>query len=168
MGFLHCEQRYFLTGVAPVIFNLIWIAGIFLWLNKDLKIELFGQERNPITYAICKSDFLMADENPDNIKGPRSSLSEDGYPDRKFDYMITNPPFGVSWKADEDFVKNEAKDNNGRFSIGTPRTSDGSLLFLQHLIHKMEPKGSRIGIVFNGSPLLTGNFPSGAIAKVLV
>ena len=108
-------------------------------LIKILKIELYGQELNDVTYAICKSDFLMADENPDNIKGPRSSLSEDGYPDRKFDYMITNPPFGVSWKADEDFVKNEAKDNsNGRFSIGTPRTSDGSLLFLQHLIYKME------------------------------
>jgi len=130
-------------------------------INKKLKVELFGQELNDVTYAICKSDFLMADENPDNIKGPRSSLSEDGFQDRKFDYMITNPPFGVSWKSEEDFVKQEAKDSNGRFAAGTPRTSDGSLLFLQHLIHKMETSGSRIGIVFNGSPLFTGDAGSG-------
>jgi len=130
-------------------------------INKKLKVELFGQELNDVTYAICKSDFLMADENPENIKGPHSSLSEDGHQDRKFDYMITNPPFGVSWKSDEEFVKNEAKDSNGRFTVGTPRTSDGSLLFLQHIIHKMEPKGSRIGIVFNGSPLFTGDAGGG-------
>jgi type I restriction enzyme M protein len=130
-------------------------------INKDLKVELFGQELNDVTYAICKSDFLMSDENPENIQGPSSSLSEDQFHDRKFDYMITNPPFGVSWKSDEDFVKQEEKDSNGRFSVGTPRTSDGSLLFLQHLIHKMEPSGSRIGIVFNGSPLFTGDAGSG-------
>ena len=130
-------------------------------INKKLKIELFGQELNDVTYAICKSDFLMSDENPENIKGPLSSLSEDGFADRKFDYMITNPPFGVSWKSDEEFVKNESKNLHGRFSIGTPRTSDGSLLFLQHLIHKMEPKQSRIGIIFNASPLSTGDAGSG-------
>ena len=130
-------------------------------INKKLKVELFGQELNDVTYAICKSDFLMADENPENIKGPYSSLSEDGHQDRKFDYMITNPPFGVSWKSEEDFVKNEAKESNGRFFVGTPRISDGSLLFLQHLIHKMELSGSRIGIVFNGSPLSTGDAGSG-------
>ncbi len=139
-------------------------------INKKLKVELFGQELNDVTYAICKSDFLMADENPENIKGPLSSLSEDGHQDRKFDYMITNPPFGVSWKSEEDFVKNEAKDINGRFSVGTPRTSDGSLLFLQHLIHKMETSGSRIGIVFNGSPLFTGDAGSGEseIRKLII
>jgi type I restriction enzyme M protein len=130
-------------------------------INKDLKVELFGQELNDVTYAICKSDFLMSDENPENIQGPLSSLSEDQFPDRKFDYMITNPPFGVSWKSEENFVKQEEKDSNGRFSVGTPRTSDGSLLFLQHLIHKMEVSGSRIGIVFNGSPLFTGDAGSG-------
>ena len=130
-------------------------------INKKMKIELFGQELNDETYAICKSDFLMSDENPENIKGPFSSLSEDGFSNRKFDYMITNPPFGVSWKSEEDFIKNEAKDPNGRFASGTPRTSDGSLLFLQHLIKKMEPKNSRIGIVFNGSPLFTGDAGSG-------
>ena len=130
-------------------------------INKDLKVELFGQELNDVTYAICKSDFLMSNENPENIQGPLSSLSEDQFPDRKFDFMITNPPFGVSWKSEEDFVKQEQKDSNGRFSVGTPRTSDGSLLFLQHLIHKMEVSGSRIGIVFNGSPLFTGDAGSG-------
>ena len=130
-------------------------------INKKLKVELFGQELNDTTYAICKSDFLMSDENPENIKGPFSSLSEDGFADRKFDYMITNPPFGVSWKSDEDFVKLEAKDSNGRFSVGTPRISDGSLLFLYLLINKMEPSGSRIGIVLNGSPLFSGDAGSG-------
>jgi type I restriction enzyme M protein len=130
-------------------------------INKDLKVELFGQELNDVTYAICKSDFLMSNENPENIQGPLSSLSEDQFPDRKFDYMITNPPFGVSWKSEENFVKQEEKDSSGRFSVGTPRTSDGSLLFLQHLIDKMEVSGSRIGIVFNGSPLFTGDAGSG-------
>ncbi len=130
-------------------------------VNKKLKVELFGQELNDITYAICKSDFLMSDENPENIKGPLSSLSDDQYPDRKFDYMITNPPFGVSWKSEEDYINQEAKDMKGRFSVGTPRVSDGSLLFLQHLISKMESKTSKIGIVFNGSPLFTGDAGSG-------
>jgi type I restriction enzyme M protein len=130
-------------------------------INKKLKLELFGQELNDVTYAICKSDFLMADENPDNIKGPHSSLSDDLYQDRTYDYMITNPPVGVSWKSEAEFILNEQKDVSGRFSAGTPRTSEGSLLFLQHLIHKMETKGSRIGIVFNGSPLFTGDAGSG-------
>jgi type I restriction enzyme M protein len=130
-------------------------------VNPDLKIDLYGQELNDVTYSICKSDFLMMGDNPENIHGPCSSISNDRLQDRKFDYMITNPPFGVSWKAEQDFVMNEAKDPNGRFFIGTPRTSDGSLLFLQHLIHKMEPSGSRIGIVFNGSPLFTGDAGSG-------
>jgi len=130
-------------------------------INKNLKIEMYGQELNDVTYAICKSDFLMADENPENIKGPSSSLSNDQYADRKFDYMITNPPFGVSWKSEENFINQEAKDMKGRFSIGVPRVSDGSLLFLQHLIHKMESERSRIGIIFNGSPLLTGDAGSG-------
>ena len=130
-------------------------------INKDLKVELFGQELNDVTYAICKSDFLMSDENPENIQGPLSSLSEDQFPERKFDYMITNPPFGVSWASDETFVKQEAKISNSRFSIGVPRTSDGSLLFLQHLISKMETNKSRIGIVFNGSACFTGDAGSG-------
>ena len=131
-------------------------------INQDLKINLYGQELNATTYAICKSDFLISGEDPENIKGPdKSSLSGDQFEGQKFDYMIVNPPFGVSWKSEKDPIENEAGDPNGRFFVGTPRTSDGSLLFLQHLISKMEPDGSRIGIVFNGSPLFTGDAGSG-------
>ena len=119
-------------------------------INPDLKVDIYGQELNDVTYSICKSDLLMMDENPDNIRGPLSSLSEDQFQGRKFDYMITNPPFGVSWKSEKEFVDEESKDPNGRFFAGTPRSSDGSLLFLQHLIHKMNPEGSRIGLVFSG------------------
>ncbi len=130
-------------------------------INPNLKIDLYGQELNDVTYSICKSDFLMSDENPENIRGPLSSISADQFQGRKFDYMITNPPFGVSWKSEKEFVEEETKDPNGRFFVGTPRSSDGSLLFLQHLINKMNPEGSRIGIVFNGSPLFTGDVGSG-------
>ena len=130
-------------------------------INPNLKIDLYGQELNDVTYSICKSDLLMMDENPETFRGPLSSISEDQFQGRKFDYMITNPPFGVSWKSEKEFVDEETKDPNGRFFVGTPRSSDGSLLFLQHLIHKMNPEGSRIGIVFNGSPLFTGDAGSG-------
>ena len=114
------------------------------WLVDNTKINgsninLFGQELNPQTYSICKSDFLITDEQPDNIK-LGSTLTNDQYSDgnRKFDYMITNPPFGVSWKSEQKQIKNESEKYGGRFSIGTPRVSDGSLLFLQHMISKME------------------------------
>lgn len=130
-------------------------------INPDLRMNIYGQELNDVTYAICKSDILMLGEDTGNIHGPTSSLSDDRLQGRKFDYMITNPPFGVSWKAEQPFVKEESKDPSGRFFVGTPRSSDGSLLFLQHLIHKMNPEGSRIGIVFNGSPLFTGDAGSG-------
>ena len=130
-------------------------------INKDISVNLFGQELNETTYSICKSDFLITDENPNNIK-LGSSLSQDGFPetDRRFDYMITNPPFGVSWKSEKSFVEDESQ-RGGRFNVGTPRVSDGSLLFLQHMISKMETQGSRIGVVFNGSPLFTGDSGSG-------
>lgn len=130
-------------------------------VSKDVKINLFGQELNPQTYSICKSDFLITGENPDNIKGGVSSLSQDQFESSKYHYMITNPPFGVSWKSEQDDIKNESKNPFGRFNIGTPRVSDGSLLFLQHMISKMKPEGSRIGVVFNGSPLFTGDSGSG-------
>ena len=130
-------------------------------INPDITLRLLGQEINPQTYAVCKSDMLILDEEPDNIRGPKSSLSEDKFQEERFDYMITNPPFGVSWKSEKDFIQNEKSNPQGRFSAGTPRTSDGSLLFLQHMISKMEPSGSRIGIVFNGSPLFTGDSGSG-------
>ena len=131
-------------------------------VSKKVEVNMFGQELNPQTFAICKSDFLITNEQPENIK-LGSTLSRDGYKDtnRKFDYMICNPPYGVSWKKDEKYVKNESKESDGRFSLGTPRISDGQLLFLQHMISKMEPSGSRIGVVFNGSPLFTGDAGSG-------
>ena len=130
-------------------------------INSNLRIEMFGQELNDVTYAICKSDLLMLSENPNNIHGAMSCISDDRLQGRTFDYMITNPPFGVSWKSEQEFVNNESSDPNGRFFVGTPRSSDGSLLFLQHLISKMDDSGSRIGIVFNGSPLFTGDAGSG-------
>jgi type I restriction enzyme M protein len=129
-------------------------------INPNVDINLFGQELNPQTYSICKSDFLITDEEPDNIK-LGSTLTKDQHTSRGFDYMITNPPFGVSWKSEEKQVVNESKEIGGRFSVGTPRVSDGSLLFLQHLISKMETQGSRIGVVFNGSPLFSGDSGSG-------
>lgn len=130
-------------------------------INSDLKIYLYGQERNDITYAICKSDMLMLGEEAAHIHGPCSSISDDRLRGEKFDYMITNPPYGVNWKGEKEFVEEEAKDPNERFFVGRPRTSDGSFLFLQHLIHKMNPEGSRIGIVLNGSPLFNGDAGSG-------
>ena len=129
-------------------------------INPDADIRLLGQELNAQTYAICKSDMLITGEDPDNVR-LGSSLSDDQFQEDSFDYMITNPPFGVSWKSDEDAVKADAQTANGRFSAGTPRISDGALLFLQHMLSKMEDRGSRVGIVFNGSPLFTGDAGSG-------
>ena len=129
-------------------------------INPDANVRLLGQELNAQTYAICKSDMLITGENPDNVR-LGSSLSNDRFQGQRFDYMITNPPFGVSWKSEEGTVKAEAQNANGRFSVGTPRSSDGALLFLQHMLSKMEDGGSRVGIVFNGSPLFTGDAGSG-------
>ena len=130
-------------------------------INDKISLRLLGQELNPQTYSICKSDMLITDEDPNNIRGPLSSLSEDQFQGERFDYMITNPPFGVSWKSEKEFIESEKENPYGRFTVGTPRTSDGALLFLQHMISKMERKGSRIGIIFNGSPLFTGDAGSG-------
>tara|TARA_R110001592_G_C13174596_1_gene750165 strand:+ start:2366 stop:4078 length:1713 start_codon:yes stop_codon:yes gene_type:complete len=134
------------------------------WIDKNIdnkvRLNLYGQELNSHTYSICKSDMLISGGDPDNIK-VGSSLSEDHFEGRKFDYMITNPPFGVSWKSEKDFVLEESKNPYGRFNAGTPRVSDGSLLFLQHMVSKMKDDGSRIGVVFNGSPLFTGDAGSG-------
>ena len=129
-------------------------------INSKVDFILFGQELNSQTYSICKSDMMLLGENPNNIK-LGSSLSNDKFQGKKFDYQMTNPPFGVSWKSEQEFVENESSNPLGRFSVGTPRVSDGSLLFLQHMISKMEDKGGRIGIVFNGSPLFTGDSGSG-------
>ncbi|RMG78342.1 MAG: SAM-dependent DNA methyltransferase, partial [Bacteroidetes bacterium] len=129
------------------------------------RLELFGQELNPESYAICKSDMLIKGQNPSNIKFG-DSFSQDGLPDEKFDYMLSNPPFGVNWKKAQKFIKDEFEKKGfaGRFGAGLPSISDGSLLFLQHMLSKMkfnDNKGSRIGIVFNGSPLFSGGAGSG-------
>ncbi len=133
---------------------------IFENINPKAEIITFGQEINPQSYAIAKSDSLIMGENADNIQYG-NSFTDDKFTGRKFDYMLSNPPFGVSWKKEQDFVENESTNPHGRFFAGTPRVNDGSLLFLQHMISKMEQKGSRIAIVFNGSPLFTGDAGSG-------
>lgn len=129
-------------------------------INPNAEIIVFGQEINPQSYAIAKSDALIMDEEADNIRFG-NSFNEDKFVGKRFDYMLSNPPFGVSWKKEQDFIENEATNPQGRFFAGTPRVNDGSLLFLQHMISKMEPKGSRLAIVFNGSPLFTGDAGSG-------
>ena len=133
-------------------------------LNPKARLEVFGQELNPESYAICKSDMLIKGQNPANIKYG-NSFSDDGLEDSKFDYMLSNPPFGVEWKKVQKIIKDEheKKGFGGRFGAGLPRINDGSFLFLQHMISKMKQAngGTRIGIVFNGSPLFTGSAGSG-------
>lgn len=133
-------------------------------LNPDAQVEVFGQEINNQSYAICKSDILIKGQQEKNIVFG-NSFTEDGHKDQKVRFALMNPPFGVDWKKDKDFILREAEELgfDGRFGAGTPRTSDGSLLFLQHMISKMieDEKGSRMAIIFNGSPLFTGDAGSG-------
>ncbi|HWP91555.1 MAG TPA: class I SAM-dependent DNA methyltransferase [Thermodesulfobacteriota bacterium] len=129
-------------------------------INPDIEIVIYGQELNPQTYAIAKADVLIMGEDADNIRDG-SSFREDKFKGFRFNFMLSNPPFGVSWKKEEDFIRKESENPNGRFHAGLPRVSDGALLFLQHMISKMEPSGSRIAIIFNGSPLFTGDAGSG-------
>lgn len=131
-------------------------------LNPKAELKVFGQEINPESYAICKSDMLIKGQNPSNIKFG-NTFTVDGLEEEKFDYMLSNPPFGVDWKKAQKIIKteHENKGMSGRFGAGLPRINDGSLLFLQHMISKMKSGGTRIGIVFNGSPLFTGAAESG-------
>lgn len=163
------EEKLNKKGIIRSIFDPCCGTGGMLTIGKDwvnnnisqeVKFQLYGQESLESTYSICKSDMLITNEDPENIRFG-CSLTEDRFQEKQFDYMITNPPFGVSWKKEKKFVIEESKNPNGRFYIGTPRVTDGSLLFLQHVISKMNPKGSRIGIVFNGSPLYSGDSGSG-------
>jgi len=133
--------------------------------NPDARLALYGQELNDESYAICKADMLIRGQGVENIIAG-NTLSEDGHAGRKFDYMLSNPPFGVEWKKVEKAIRNEheQKGFDGRFGPGLPRVSDGSMLFLLHLVSKMRPAvdgGSRFGIVLNGSPLFTGGAGSG-------
>ncbi|OQY30839.1 MAG: restriction endonuclease subunit M [Spirochaetaceae bacterium 4572_59] len=134
-------------------------------MNSQAAMKAFGQELNPESYAICKADMMIKGQDVSNIK-LGNTLSGDQLSDMKFDYMLSNPPFGVDWKMIEQTVKDEQalRGYEGRFGPGLPRVSDGSLLFLMHLISKMRPGGenpSRIGIILNGSPLFTGGAGSG-------
>jgi type I restriction enzyme M protein len=136
--------------------------------NEDATVEVYGQELNPESWAICRSDLMIKGQNPENIAFG-NSFSDDGHARKTFDYMLANPPFGVEWKKVKDEVEHEHKalGEAGRFGAGLPRINDGSLLFLQHMISKMKPVdvngggGSRLAIVFNGSPLFTGAAGSG-------
>jgi type I restriction enzyme M protein len=133
-------------------------------LNSDIRVELYGQEINPQSFAICRSDMLVTGHDPDQIAFG-NTLTEDAHPGKSFHYMLSNPPYGVDWKKYKDPIIEEAETlgMEGRFGAGTPRVSDGQLLFLQHMISKMrdDEAGSRIGIVMNGSPLFTGGAGSG-------
>jgi type I restriction enzyme M protein len=147
-------------------------------LNPSASVYLFGQEYNPESYAICGSDLMIKGEDVKNIafgdtlgtgKTKEGFVDGDGHPNERFHYMLANPPFGVEWKPEKDHVTREHNEFgfNGRFGPGLPRINDGALLFLLHMISKMEKspteggEGSRIAIVFNGSPLFTGDAGSG-------
>ncbi len=133
-------------------------------LNEHIRVELFGQELNPESFAICKSDMLVTGHNPENI-AYGNTLTQDAHATKRFHYMLSNPPYGVNWKKYAGPIREEAADRgmDGRFGASLPRISDGQLLFLQHMISKMrgDEQGSRIGIVMNGSPLFTGGAGSG-------
>ncbi|BBE51875.1 Type I restriction enzyme EcoKI M protein [Ferriphaselus amnicola] len=160
-------------GVVRTIYDptagtggMLSIAGEYLEEhNPQARLTMFGQELNDESYAICKADMLIKGQDVANIM-PGNTLSDDGHLHKKFDYMLSNPPFGVEWKKVEKEIRKEHEQQgfNGRFGPGLPRVSDGSLLFLLHLVSKMRPAaegGSRFGIVLNGSPLFTGGAGSG-------
>jgi type I restriction enzyme M protein len=145
-------------------------------INKEADIYLYGQELNPVTWAMCKADMLIKGElgsmgNENRIRGGEkdhslaSTLSNDQFHEKHFDYILCNPPYGVDWKKDKEAVEREASRGfAGRFGAGTPRSSDGQLLFLQHMVTKMQnlsEGGGRIAVVYNGSPLFTGDAGSG-------
>lgn len=175
VNLLFIEDDEILTkpGVVRSIYDptagtagMLSIAGEHLAsLNPRARLVMYGQELNPESYAICKADMLIKGQDIANIVFG-NTLSADGLLGKFFDYMLSNPPFGVEWKKIEAVIRKEFEEQgfNGRFGPGLPRVSDGSLLFLLHLISKMRPAkdgGSRFGIVLNGSPLFTGGAGSG-------
>jgi type I restriction enzyme M protein len=167
------EDDVFKPGVIRSVYDPAAGTGGMLALaeeyffshNPQAKLSLFGQELNEESYAICKADMLIKGYTVEHIL-LGNTLSNDGHAGKRFDYMLSNPPFGVEWKKVEKAVRDEheRKGFDGRFGPGLPRVSDGSLLFLLHLLSKMRPAndgGSRIAIVLNGSPLFTGGAGSG-------
>ncbi|MBO1530583.1 SAM-dependent DNA methyltransferase [Psychrobacter sp. F1192] len=187
--FMEDDEALSKDGIIRTIYDPTAGTGGFLSSGMEYVLELnpnavmraFGQELNPESYAICKADMLIKGQEVSRIK-LGNTLSNDQLPNESFDYMLSNPPFGVDWKKISGEIKDEheQKGFDGRFGPGTPRVSDGSLLFLLHLISKMRPvqshsqnsesdaptndtaiTGSRIGIILNGSPLFTGGAGSG-------
>lgn len=171
VNILFLNDRDILTkkGITKTIYDccagtggMLSVAEEYLnELNPDARLEVFGQELNPESYAICKSDLLIKGQNASNIK-KGNSISEDKLENEKFDYLITNPPFGVKWEKFAKPVKAEHEQlgHGGRFGAGLPSVGDGSFLFLMHLMSKMkrpEDGGSRLALVFNGSPLFSGS-----------
>ncbi len=171
--FIEDDQALTKPGVVRSLYDptagtggMLSVAGEHLaGMNAQARLVMYGQELNPESYAICKADMLIKGQPIENIVFG-NTLSNDGLPGKHFDYMLSNPPFGVEWKKIEKEIRKEAESQgfNGRFGPGLPRVSDGSLLFLMHLLSKMRPAvdgGSRFGIVLNGSPLFTGGAGSG-------
>jgi type I restriction enzyme M protein len=171
--FIEDDEALTKPGVVRSIYDpaagtggMLSVAGEHLAsLNPVARLVMYGQELNPESYAICKADMLIKGQDIANIIFG-NTLSSDGLPGKRFDYMLSNPPFGVEWRKIEREIEKEHEQQgfDGRFGPGLPRVSDGSLLFLLHLISKMRPAvdgGSRFGIVFNGSPLFTGGAGSG-------
>ena len=168
VNLLFLNDREILTkkGITKTIYDccagtggMLSVAEEYLnELNPDARLEVFGQELNPESYAICKSDLMIKGQNASNIK-KGNSISEDRLENEKFDYLITNPPFGVKWEKFAQNVKQEHEQlgHGGRFGAGLPSVGDGSFLFLMHLMAKMKPEGSRLALVFNGSPLFSGS-----------
>jgi type I restriction enzyme M protein len=171
--FIEDDDALAVPGVVRTLYDptagtggMLSIAGEYLAEhNPGARLTVYGQEINPESYAICKADMLIKGQDVANIAFG-NTLSEDGHPATRFDYMLSNPPFGVEWKKVEKAVRDEHERQgfNGRFGPGLPRVSDGSMLFLLHLVAKMRPAtegGCRFGIVLNGSPLFTGGAGSG-------
>ena len=174
------DEDIYVEGISRTIYDPACGTGGMLSVSEDYirsnnnkaNLTLFGQEYNDEAYAICTSDLLIKDEEVNNIifgDTLGDGESSDGHPDKKFHYMLANPPFGVEWKPEETVVKKEYEDFgfDGRFGPGLPRINDGALLFLLHMISKMKDppekngEGSKIAIIFNGSPLFTGDAGSG-------
>jgi type I restriction enzyme M protein len=168
VNILFLNDREILTkkGITKTIYDccagtggMLSVAEEYLnELNPDARLEVFGQELNPESYAICKSDLMIKGQNASNIK-KGNSISDDKLENEKFDYLITNPPFGVKWEKFAKKVKEEHDQlgHGGRFGAGLPSVGDGSFLFLMHLMAKMKPEGSRLALVFNGSPMFSGS-----------
>ena len=180
VNILFVEDDTALTGIKPIrtlydpacgTGGMLTVAQEHLKdINPNAVLEVYGQELNPETWAICRSDLMIKGQDPNRIVYGNSLTDTDGYPGHHFDYMLANPPFGVDWKKYAAPIQTEAASRgfDGRYGPGLPRVSDGSLLFLLHMISKMKPVdddpatpdiiegGTRLAIVFSGSPLFSG------------